>query len=437
MKKTPSASTVVRKLSKIGRVYSSYLISPVVTFTEPEHVKHVLKLYESGVPKQQNTNISKNAMSDVLKMIGLQSIVAVNPPAWNHQRTVLNRAFTSPKVFFNVMKKKSELCIDIWKREGKPVKVGYSLQKMTLDVLACTIFGYDFDTLSGKGSEPLEAYNYCMEHIFNPLRLFLKSKNLPYFGAKKLAQNVDTFDNYCWKIMNEVKEKMGDKLVDVVDDEKDTSIIRLMIENGMDLQAVRDNISTFFIAGHETTAVALTYATGFLALYPDIQQKIRNEVNNVVPNELTFESLKNLHYLECFIKETMRYQPSINVMGGRETDRDIIIGDYFIPAKTNVQLDLCTMAHDPAIWGDPETFRPERFLNDQLTKEQRSAYIPFSAGPRFCIGMSFSLEEQKIFLTTLVKNFSSITMAPGATIVEAPKSFVNCPNLDLLSVNFK
>jgi len=259
-----------------------------------------------------------------------------------------------------------------------------------------------------------------------------------------------------------VKEKMGDKPVesipvDVSDvdksdasfdleksfdisaksSEKDTSIIRLMIESGMDIQAVRDNISIFFTAGHETTSIALTYAIGLLATYPDVQQKLRNEVNTVVPDELTYESLKDLNYLDSFIKEVLRYHPPVTYIRSRRADRDLVIGDYFVPAGTNIHQDLYSMNHDPEIWGDPDIFRPERFSNEKLTKEQRASFIPFSTGPRFCIGMSFSLEEQKVFLATLVKRFRSISMAPGSAIRESNKSFLNAPDFDSLSVIFK
>jgi len=119
----------------------------------------------------------------------------------------------------------------------------------------------------------------------------------------------------------------------------------------------------------------------------------------------------------------MRIYPAAPLSGQRRTETDTIIGNWKIPEKTTVQLDLITMLHNPEIWGDPENFRPERFDPQNLTKEQRTSWIPFSYGPRICIGMNFSLTEQKIFLATILRQFSSIKTPTNSVAAASTKGF--------------
>jgi len=269
--------------------------------------------------------------------------------------------------------------------------------------------------------------------LFNPL--FLLGRKLKYLipGMKQLRLDINFFDSYCWETIKDIKKKLDENNGD---HEKETSIIKLMYENGLDEQTIKDNLVLFFIAGHETTAVALIYAVAHLAQYPDIQQKIRDELNEKIEGELTYDHLKDLVYMDAFIRETLRLHPPVPLVGGRKVDHDITIDNYFIPAETVIQIDLMRILQEPSIWGDPEVFRPERFLDANITKEQRIAWIPFSAGPRFCIGMSFSLEEQKIFLATLVRNFKRIVLAPGGSVVPA-RSFLNIPDIEKFVVAFE
>jgi len=189
------------------------------------------------------------------------------------------------------------------------------------------------------------------------------------------------------------------------------SLIALMIEGGLSEKDVRSNIGTFFLAGHETTSSTLNWMVGLIAKHQDVQAKARKEVLENIKNGFTYETLKDLHYIDWIIHETMRLYPAVAAIANRHTDTAMVIGDYIIPEKTNIQVDFISILYSKEIWGDPEDFRPERFDPEILTKVQRSAWMPFSYGPRICIGMNFSLVEQKIFLATLLREFSSIKLS--------------------------
>ncbi|KXN74937.1 cytochrome P450 [Conidiobolus coronatus NRRL 28638] len=171
------------------------------------------------------------------------------------------------------------------------------------------------------------------------------------------------------------------------------------------------NLNIFFLAGHDTTANTLSYALYHLARNRDVQDKLRNEIYQkmnlddnqeklVVP---TSEQLKNMEYLNLVIKETMRISPAV-LQIGRQLAEDYSIAEdnIVLPKGTNVGLSIYSILNDPAVYPNPEKFDPERFLNN---KYEADTYIPFGGGSRICVGMNFSLMEQKIFLALLLQKF--------------------------------
>jgi len=192
----------------------------------------------------------------------------------------------------------------------------------------------------------------------------------------------------------------------------------------------------FFLAGHETTSSTLTWLLSLIAKHPEVQDKARKEVLEHTKDGFTYETLKDLRYLEWIIQETMRLYPAIPVVGQRLVKTDTILGDWKIPEGAVIQLDFITMLNSEEIWGDPQNFRPERWDPENLTKEQRTSWMPFSYGPRICIGMNFSLVEQKIFLVTILGQFSSIKMPANSVLEPQAKGLLNAPNFDKFLVQF-
>jgi len=166
------------------------------------------------------------------------------------------------------------------------------------------------------------------------------------------------------------------------------------------------------------------------------KKKARNEVFEKVTTPLTSDLLKELKYLDGLIRETSRLCPPVPGGGIRYVPKDTIICDVKLPAGTSVLTDLISMGYDPKIWPDPEMLIPERWFPENLTKEQRRAWMPFSEGPRICIGMNFSLTEQKIFLVSLLKRFSDIKLAPNAQICSRSWGVLNAPDIDKLLIDF-
>lgn len=181
-------------------------------------------------------------------------------------------------------------------------------------------------------------------------------------------------------------------------------------ENGAVLskEDIREEVDTFMFEGHDTTSAAISWALFLLGGHPDIQKKAMDEVDGIAgPDEeyrFTMRDLNEMKYLECCIKEALRLYPSVPVIA-RKIGEDISIANYTVPAGTTA-LILTYMLHRNAdLFPQPEQFNPDRFLPENVLGRHPYAYIPFSAGPRNCIGQKFALLEEKAVISSLLRKY--------------------------------
>jgi len=173
------------------------------------------------------------------------------------------------------------------------------------------------------------------------------------------------------------------------------------------------NTFLFFIAGHETTASALSWTLYLLAQHPEIQKRLQEEVDTVLAGKhVTNDNVKELNYMDMVIKEVLRYGSPIAAIVSRKAQEDIQVDKYIIPKDTPIGLGIHAIHHNPEFWPNPEVFDPERFSPTKAIKQHPFAFLPFSLGRRVCIGNTFSLLEQRIFLSTLLQKYT-ILPPPG------------------------
>ncbi|CAH1801368.1 unnamed protein product [Owenia fusiformis] len=181
-------------------------------------------------------------------------------------------------------------------------------------------------------------------------------------------------------------------------------------ENGIGLttKEIRAEVDTFMLAGHDTTGAAISWTMYALAKYPEYQEKVRNEVDAILEDTggaLEWEDLSKLQLLTLFMKETMRLYAPVPFIS-RCLDDDVVIDGKKVLAGVNVRLCIWAMHRHPDIWGeDVEEFKPERFHPDKMKDFDSFGYIPFSAGPRNCIGQNFALAEEKVLLARLLHKY--------------------------------
>ncbi|EFN68668.1 Cytochrome P450 4C1 [Camponotus floridanus] len=184
-------------------------------------------------------------------------------------------------------------------------------------------------------------------------------------------------------------------------------LIATSLENSLTDLDIREEVDTFMFEGHDTTAMGIMFALLLLAEHKNIQERVRNEINNVMQEngeKLDMKSLQNLSYLDRCLKESLRLYPSVFVISRYAAD-DVKLQSYTVPARTILYLHIYAVHRDPNFWPNPEVFDPDRFLPERMQNRHPYCYLPFSAGPRNCIGQRFGLLEMKAMIAPLVHNF--------------------------------
>src|SRR5581483_5627846 len=184
-------------------------------------------------------------------------------------------------------------------------------------------------------------------------------------------------------------------------------------------QQLRDAAMTIFLAGHETTANALTWSWLLLSQHPDVEAKLHAEVDEVLGGKLpTVEDLPKLVYTEKVLAESMRLYPPAWMVGYRAIN-DYAVGDYFLPAGSVILMSQYLMHHDPRYFPDPFRFDPERWTPEAKAARPKFSYFPFGGGPRVCIGEPFAWMEGILLIATFAQRWR-LTLAPGYPVVLQP-----------------
>ena len=189
--------------------------------------------------------------------------------------------------------------------------------------------------------------------------------------------------------------------------------------SSMSNQQLRDEVLTFLLAGHETTALALSWTWHLLGQHPEAEQKLHSELDRVLGGRVpTFADLSALPYTEAVIKESMRlYPPAWSL--ARTVIADVELAGYKVPKGSNIVMSQWIMHRHPAYFSDPDTFIHDRWLGDKLRKLPRFVYFPFGGGPRQCIGAAFAQMEATILLATIAQRFH-FHAAPDHSVVPVP-----------------
>ncbi len=182
---------------------------------------------------------------------------------------------------------------------------------------------------------------------------------------------------------------------------------------------LRDEAVTLFLAGHETTALALSYCFYLLAQHPEVEARLAAEVEEVAGDRPPRAAeVARLRYADWVVKESMRLYPPVWAIG-REALGEFELGGYRIPRGTQMFLCQWVVHRDPRWFADPEAFRPERWDRDLIKRLPRCAYFPFGDGPRICIGNHFATMEAVLILATIVRQFR-LTLAPEEALELTP-----------------
>ncbi|KAI8380763.1 cytochrome P450 [Blakeslea trispora] len=402
---------MVSMLQRLGQLGWEVYVS------NPEDAKQILFKIDA-FPKadifEQNENTLGNKFS-----VG-QNIFIANGHNWKAQRSIANPAFnrSMPVTMFGEL---SKTLFRSMEGMGDTIEVTSLLRRYTLDAIGRAAFGFDFNATVDPSSKWVVRYEAINEALQDPLFFLfpiLEQKFLWMFPKRKaIHDQLDLFLNMMDDIIINKRKEIEAGMTENKDlNESEKDILTLMIEaeqrgeGVMTNEILKGNLCFFFLAGHDTTTNALSFALYFLATHPDIQERARKEALEVLgsdPEDVmpTLEQTKAMTYINQVIKETLRLQPPAPRVFPRCAQEDVVLSGNLIPKGTNVIVDIYDLHRNENVWQDAEEFNPDRFSSGNEAPVKGAAWIPFSTGGRQCLGMNFSLTEQRVVLSMLLRKY--------------------------------
>jgi cytochrome P450 len=328
---------------------------------------------------------------------------------WKRQRKLAQPAFHHQRIaaYGAMVTDETQKLIATW-QPGETRNLARDMMALTLKVVNKTLFNVELneqvDHIGELMQVILEAANDRI-NSYNPLfeRIFKGQKRRETAALAELNRIIDD-------IITQHRAQ-GDDQGDLL-----SMLLAARDEDGepMEERQLRDEVVTLFIAGHETTANALTWTFYLLAENPTVTQKLMTEIATLQGQIPTVRDLAQLPYSEQVVKESMRLYPPA---GGatRQPLHDIELGGYPIPKGSNMAVSSHAMHRDPTLFPDPLRFDPDRFSPENESKIPKYAYLPFGGGPRVCIGNSFAMMEARLALITILQQWK-LQLAPNQTI---------------------
>ncbi|RFU68578.1 cytochrome P450 [Bacillus sp. V59.32b] len=378
---------------RLGPFQKVYLIS------DPDMIKQVL------VTKQKYFVKSKDFHA--LKTIVGEGLLTSEKETHMRQRRLIQPAFKRSHIS-NYGRDMIDITTDYLSKweDGQERSITQDMMDITLGIISKTMFSLDFKDGYSILGEPIEM---AMRMAIKRMRTLIKIPLwIPTKSNLEYKKAMDKLNVVLYNIIekrrqdHEKHEDMLGILMDARDDEDGV---------GMTDTQVRDELMTIFLAGHETTANALSWTLYLLSQHPEVEMKLFAEIDRVVGSRNPVpEDFMKLPYTQNIIWESMRIYPPAFVTG-REVDEEVEIRGCHFKKGDTVMVSQYVMHHKPEYFPEPKAFRPERFENNFVKTIPAYAYFPFGGGPRVCIGNHFAMMEAVLVLATISRRFR-VKLAP-------------------------
>jgi cytochrome P450 len=284
---------------------------------------------------------------------------------------------------------------------GDQLDLHTEMMRVTLDIVSRAMFSANIlDDLDTIGPHAVDiAVNYAFSRLQNP---FSPPTNWPTPSNRRFAGVMTALDTLVYRLIAERRAATEPKndLLDMLLAAQDAETGECMGD-----RQLRDEILTMFAAGHETTAITLTWTFYLLSQHPEVLRTLQREVDEVLSGRVpTLADLPQLPYTLAVFEESMRLYPSAPIIP-RLTQRETTLGGHHLPAASRVLVNLFNIHRHPEHWADPEAFQPDRFLGERRKERHRYSYVPFGAGPHLCIGKHFALLEAHLLLAAIAGRY--------------------------------
>ncbi|XP_072937009.1 uncharacterized protein [Epargyreus clarus] len=423
-----------RLASKNNGIYSfySFMIAAVNIFN-PEDIEIII----SGMKHHE-----KSEVYELLRPWLRDGLLMSNGSKWQQRRKILTSAFhfNVLRQYYVIIQENSQRLVELLEKAGgNSTNVTSVISESTLHTICESAMGTQLDNeKSSAGRAYKEAIQNIIKVLFHRfIKIYLypdicfKLTNLGKLQSKYLA----VMHGFTQKVIESRRKAIENNEVEVIEFEEDlediqynskkkkVAMLDLLIsaekDGCIDKTGIQEEVDTFMFEGHDTVASGITFFLLSVANDSEIQEKIVAELQEIfgdTKRAATMDDLNQMHYLERCIKETLRLYPPVPFISRRlcETTK---LSNYTVPEGTFIHIHIYDLHRRPDLFENPLQFNPDRFLPENCAKRHTFAYIPFSAGPRNCIGQKFAMMEMKSVLSAILRNFELVPVTKVSDLV--------------------
>jgi cytochrome P450 len=376
--------------------------------SHPDHIRHVL------LTRHDNYNKDTRSSAKIRSITG-EGLLTSSGPFWLRQRRLMQAAFSPARLacFAEVMAQATAEMLGRWRKrteDGQPLDIASEMQALTFTIVGKALFGAD---LGGEAEVVERSSSVILEHSYHRLEKLIEWPGwVPTPRNRRFRRAMIALDRIVHRLITERRHSST----------ASSDLLSLLLRaceeetsGQMTDEQLRNETLTLLLAGHETTANALTWTWYLLSKHPAVRRRLAAEVAQVLGDRVpTADDLSGLTWTRMVIQEAMRLYPPIWAMERRALEDDNIAG-YRIPRGSTVVISPYVTHRRLDFWDNPEGFDPERFLPEQSAARPHYAYIPFGGGQRLCIGNNFALLEAQIIVAMVMRAYR-LDLVPGLPV---------------------
>lgn len=404
---------LMRLAEKYGKLFKVTLGSDLyVIMSDPVDVEVIL-----SSTKHNSKALSYKFLSSWLK----NGLITSDGEIWHRHRKLLTPSFHF-KILensMNIMDKNSKILVEQLKSQiGKTsFNIQLFIEKCSLDIISESAMGVETNSQISDNNTYLHAVKSVTEiSVSRIFKLWLQPEFLFRLSSysKKFEKSLEIMESVSKNVIASKRKELDDSVSENSLSDADKSKNKkqripflnwMLTESNFTDEEIHSEVMSFLFAGHDTTTSAVSFCIYQLSKYPVVQDKTYQEIMKVLPDDNrcpSIQDLYNLRYMEKVIKETFRLYPPVPMIGRTVHEETHLPSGNKLPANTQVNIFIYLMHRNPKIFKEPEKFIPERFDEEHY---HPFTYIPFSAGPRNCIGQKLAMLEIKIVIATLLRSY--------------------------------
>lgn len=397
----PGKAAPLAFVTNIARAYGDFAFVRIgwvrlYLVNRPELIREVLT---TKVKSFRKVGRQMNA----LRKIEGEGLVVSDGDIWTRHRPVVQGSFHARhmQAYARIVVEHTLRRVERW-TAGTAFDLAAEMNELALEIIAKVVFGVDLTEQATRLRDAIHVARATMQQEMSSM--FVWPDWLPLPGKIRQRRALRVVDNLIWDLIRARKGSAdaGDDMLG----QMLTAAARIQTGPPITDAEIRDEATTLFVAGHDTTSATMAWFWYVVSQHPEVERRIRAELEAALGDRPpTFADLPRLKYLEMAVKESMRLYPASSMLFGREAIEDVELGGYHVRRGSWLFIAPFVVHRDANYFKDPETFDPLRFAPERINDIPPYAYIPFGGGPRICIGNVFAIMEMVLVAATILQKF--------------------------------